>query len=123
VDFRAASLTVALTLLQAAAPAAAQTAAPTVEDGRRAYVSFCARCHGINLVVSGGAFYDLRRFPAGDKARFMQSVNKGIRAMPAWETIVKPEQLEAIWLYVGSVNGWPAPAAAAVSASGATQTQ
>lgn len=78
--------------------------APTPEAGRKAYTSYCTRCHGINLVVSGGAFYDLRNFPKDDKERFVRSVTKGLRAMPAWEGIVKPEEMEAIWLYIGTVN-------------------
>lgn len=87
-----------------AAPAAAVP--PTPEAGRRAYTSFCVRCHGINLAVGSSAFYDLRTFPKDDKARFMDSVMNGKRAMPAWKGIVSPEQAEAIWVYVGSVNGW-----------------
>lgn len=97
-----------LALALAAGSAVAQGDPPTPEAGRKAYTSFCVRCHGINLVVSGGAFFDLRRFPADDKARFVHSVSKGLRAMPAWEGIVKPEQIESIWLYIGSVNGWAA---------------
>lgn len=99
-------------LLAAATAAAAQApaTAPTVAEGRRAYTSYCARCHGINLVVGSSAFFDLRTFPADGKERFVRSVNKGVRAMPAWEGIVKPEELESIWLYIGSVNGWPPPA-------------
>ncbi|MFM7507831.1 MAG: c-type cytochrome [Rubrivivax sp.] len=93
----------------AAAPAAA-TAPPAAEPsaalGRRAYTSYCARCHGLNLIVSSSAFYDLRTFPKHDKERFTRSVLKGSRAMPAWEGTIKPEELESIWLYVGSVNGW-----------------
>jgi mono/diheme cytochrome c family protein len=80
--------------------------APTIEAGRKAYTSYCTRCHGINLVVSGGAFYDLRTFPRDDKERFLTSVNKGKRAMPAWEGVVSPQDQEAIWLYIGNVNGW-----------------
>lgn len=104
----------AAALLAVAGATAAQTptppmTAPSVAEGRRAYTSYCVRCHGINLVVGSSAFFDLRTFPAGDKARFVRSVTKGLRAMPAWEGIVKPEELESIWLYVGSVNGWPAP--------------
>jgi cytochrome c55X len=98
--------TVALALAAAAPAAAQEPPAPSAEAGRKAYTSFCVRCHGINLVVSGGAFFDLRRFPADDKARFVHSVTKGLRAMPSWEGIVKPEQIESIWLYIGSVNGW-----------------
>lgn len=87
-----------------AAPAAAVP--PTPEAGRRAYTSFCVRCHGINLAVGSSAFFDLRTFPKDDKARFMDSVMNGKRAMPAWKGIVSAEQAEAIWVYVGSVNGW-----------------
>jgi cytochrome c5 len=81
-------------------------AASGIEVGRKAYTSYCTRCHGINLVVSGGAFYDLRTFPRDDKERFLTSVNKGKRAMPAWEGVVSAQDQEAIWVYIGSVNGW-----------------
>ncbi len=92
---------------------AASVAAPTVEavpptpeEGRRAYTSFCVRCHGINLAVGSSAYFDLRTFPKDDKARFLESVTKGKRQMPAWGGIVRPDQMEAIWAYIGSVNGW-----------------
>jgi mono/diheme cytochrome c family protein len=79
---------------------------PSVEAGRRAYTSSCARCHGINLVASSSAYFDLRTFPRDEKERFLHSVTNGKRQMPAWGGIVKPETIESIWLYVGSVNGW-----------------
>jgi mono/diheme cytochrome c family protein len=78
----------------------------TPEAGRKAYTSYCVRCHGINLAVGSSAFYDLRTFPKEEKARFVESVTQGKRAMPAWGGILKPGELEAIWVYVGSVNGW-----------------
>jgi len=90
-----------------AEPVAATTGA-SAADGRRAYMSFCVRCHGIELVSSSSAYFDLRTFPKADKERFVRSVAKGIRAMPAWEGTLKPEQIDAIWAYVGSVNGWGA---------------
>ena len=77
------------------------------ELGRKTYTSYCARCHGFNLVMVTGTF-DLRRFPQEEKERFVRSVLKGVRAMPAWEGTVKPGEIEAIWAYVGSVNGWGA---------------
>lgn len=101
-----------LLLSAAAAGSLAQTApatapaGPSIEAGRKVYVSSCTRCHGINLVVSSSAFYDLRTFPRGEKERFVRSVSKGIRAMPAWEGTLSPEQIESLWLYIGSVNGW-----------------
>jgi mono/diheme cytochrome c family protein len=73
-------------------------------------MSFCVRCHGVNLAVSSPAFYDLRTFPSGDQERFVRSVSKGVRAMPAWESIVKPVEIDALWNYIGSVNGWKADA-------------
>jgi len=86
--------------------AASAAPAPTAADGRRVYTSFCTRCHGINLVSSGGAYFDLRTLQQADKDRFLRSVAKGLRAMPAWEGMVTQEQMELLWLYVGSVNGW-----------------
>jgi mono/diheme cytochrome c family protein len=90
--------------------AAASASAPEVEVGRKLYISSCQRCHGINLVTNGIGF-DLRTFPRSDKARFVRSVTEGVRAMPAWGTTLKPEQLDLIWAYVGAVNGWEAGAA------------
>ena len=74
-----------------------------VSQGRRTYTSTCARCHGINLVTTGSAF-DLKTFPRDDKERFLRSVNKGLRAMPAWEANLSPEQIETIWSYILSVQ-------------------
>jgi len=75
------------------------------DQGKRVYTSLCARCHGLNL-VSNGIGFDLRQFPQGAEERFRTSVTKGLRAMPAWEGVLKPGELEALWAYVGSVNGW-----------------
>lgn len=91
---------------QAATPAAPLSPDEEVQLGRRLYVSYCTRCHGVNLVSPGGAFFDLRTFPRDDKERFLRSVKEGKRAMPAWAGIVKPHEMEALWAYIGSVNGW-----------------
>jgi cytochrome c55X len=102
-----ARLAAALLAALLALPAARADEPPAVERGRKSYTSYCARCHGLGLVTTGVAF-DLRTFPAQDKERFVRSVSKGLRAMPAWETIVKPGEIDAIWAYIGTVNGWPA---------------
>ncbi len=88
--------------------AQAQVVAPEAdaEVGRKLYTSYCTRCHGINLVATSSAYFDLRTFPRDDKERFLRSLNEGKRAMPAWKGIVKPEQMEAIWAYIGKVNNW-----------------
>ena len=88
---------------------AQEVAADPVEAGRRLYVMSCQRCHGINLATNGIGF-DLRTFPPHDKARFVRSVNEGLRAMPAWGAVLKPGQVDLLWAYIGSVNQWP-PAA------------
>ena len=108
----------ALAMLVAVMPAASQAqpapavsaGAPEVEAGRKLYVSACQRCHGINLVTNGIGF-DLRTFPRNDKARFVRSVTEGVRAMPAWGTTLKRDQLDLLWAYLGAVNGWEAGAA------------
>jgi mono/diheme cytochrome c family protein len=84
---------------------------PTAEAGHKIYTSFCVRCHGVNLAVSSPAFFDLRTFPKDEKERFVHSVSMGKRAMPAWGSIVKPVEIDALWKYIGSVNGWKADAA------------
>lgn len=96
---------------EAAQPAPAVSAAEAAEAGRKVYVMSCQRCHGINLATNGIGF-DLRTFPQSDKARFVRSVTQGLRAMPALGPSLKPGQLDQIWAYIGSVNGWkdaPAP--------------
>jgi cytochrome c55X len=93
-----------LIALAAALPAAAvaQAAdAPSLAQGRQLYTSYCTRCHGVNMVTTGTSF-DLRTFPADQRERFDRSVTQGLRAMPAWGTTFKPEELDALWLYVSS---------------------
>lgn len=75
-----------------------------VDKGKARYTSSCARCHGLNLVTNGAIGFDLRRFPPDDKERFVRSVSKGLRAMPAWETILQPGEIDALWAYVMSVQ-------------------
>jgi mono/diheme cytochrome c family protein len=92
---------------EATAPVAVKVESPAqiVALGRSRYTLMCARCHGLNL-VSNGLGTDLRAFPQDAKARFDMSVSKGLRAMPAWESSLKPGELDAMWAYIGSVNGW-----------------
>ncbi|MEO6409024.1 MAG: cytochrome c [Burkholderiaceae bacterium] len=97
---------VTLPLVLAALPwAASAQSPPEAEAGRKLYVSSCQRCHGINL-ASNGIGFDLRTFPQVEKERFLRSVTNGLRAMPALGETLKPEQLELLWAYIGSVNGW-----------------
>lgn len=86
-------------------PPAAADPAVMAAAGRRTYTGMCARCHGLNLVSTGfGA--DLRRFPPEDRERFNRVVLEGRQAMPALKSLLKPADLDALWAYLGSVNGW-----------------
>jgi cytochrome c55X len=86
----------------ALSPAWSQPAeAPASADrGRSLYNSYCARCHGLNMVTSGAAFFDLRTIPKDQQERFERSVLHGVRAMPAWGSILKPAEVQSLWLYV-----------------------
>lgn len=95
-------------VFEAAAQDKAQ-APSAAEVGRKTYISYCTRCHGINMVMTGSTF-DLRTLRPEDKERFVRSVSKGLRAMPAWEGTLQSTDIDAIWSYLGSINGWaPAP--------------
>jgi mono/diheme cytochrome c family protein len=106
VDALRRGLAAALALWAGVALGQTAVAPGDAEAGRRVYTSYCARCHGINLVSTSGAYFDLRTFPSNDKERFLRSLKEGKRAMPAWEGIVKPQEMELLWAYIGSVNGW-----------------
>ena len=75
-------------------------AAPSAERGRQLYMSYCARCHGINMVTPGAAFFDLRTLTPAEQERFERSVTQGLRAMPAWGSILKPADVQSLWTYV-----------------------
>ncbi len=89
------------------APASANAAPDPqlVEKGKRTYRDFCQKCHGLNMVSSGGGFFDLRTFPPDQKPRFVTSVTNGKRAMPAWGGVLKPEEIEWLWAYVSAGAG------------------
>jgi cytochrome c55X len=84
--------------------AAAADGADAPPQGKQLYMSYCARCHGMNMVTTGASF-DLRSFPKDQRERFDRSVTQGLRAMPAWGTTLEPDELQALWLYVSSGGG------------------
>lgn len=96
------SACVGMAMAGMSAPAWSQSAEapPSVERGRSLYTSYCARCHGLNMVTPGAAFFDLRTIPPDQQERFERSVNHGLRAMPAWGSILKPADVQSLWLYV-----------------------
>jgi mono/diheme cytochrome c family protein len=112
----AAALVVGLGLPTSAAPQdqpapqrpaeAAGTVSAEEYEGWRQYNSQCARCHGQDVLGNPVAADLLRSTRPGgamhDRAAFVQVVAQGrpSRGMPAFERILTPEQMNAIYAYV-----------------------
>jgi len=96
---------VAVAVLSQAGHAATSAGAAASNDalyakGKSSYRKRCARCHGVNMVNPGAGVFDLRNFPRADRARFIESVSYGKNAMPSWADVLKPADIEALWVYV-----------------------
>ena len=96
----------ALALLAAAAliTATRVPAEPTEaerDQGREIYDEYCVSCHGRDMINTGGATFDLRKFPKDDFARFRKAVLEGKPpAMPAWRDRLGNDDLKLLWAYV-----------------------
>ena len=69
-----------------------------IKQGADLYARNCAPCHGVRMKNPEGAF-DLPTFPKDQPGRFRNSVSKGKNSMPPWESLLKPEQIDALWAY------------------------
>ncbi len=88
-------------ILAGQTPAAGDAPSPDLAArGRGLYLSHCMRCHGPNMITPGTIAYDLRKFPADQKDRFVLSVLNGKGAMPAWGGAVTGDDIDALWAYV-----------------------
>ena len=76
-----------------------------IEEGRTLFHRTCAQCHGRNMVNAGTTVADLRKFPVDDADRFTNSVSNGKGSMPSFKDALAPEQITALWAYVGSRGG------------------
>lgn len=94
----------ALVLALACAPAVAQDGKPfpveQISRGAALYEGKCQNCHGPRMAKPEWAPVDLRKFPPGDRARFVDTVTYGVRNMPPWDDVLKPDDVEALWAYV-----------------------
>ena len=70
-----------------------------IKLGGDTYSRHCAPCHGVRMKNPEGAF-DLTKFPKDQESRFRNSVTKGKNSMPPWESLLKPEEIDALWAYV-----------------------
>ena len=88
-----------LSILPLATSGAAADDAAAVR-GERLYNKYCATCHGDDLQNNSGIAFDLRRLKADEHARFVNSVLLGKNAMPSWQGVLAPQQLEDLWAYI-----------------------
>ena len=72
-----------------------------IKAGAELYATNCSPCHGVRLDGTEMAF-DLRKFPPGQRERFVTSVTRGKNQMPPWGDFFKPDQLDALWAYVSA---------------------
>lgn len=92
-----------LGLALSGAGAGAQSPFPPeqVARGGQLFAQNCATCHGTRMRNPQWAI-DLHTFPRDAKDRFVDSVLNGKRNMPAWDDLLKPEDVEALWAYVAT---------------------
>ena len=95
---------VALAAAFALAPAVAQSPAgdafssEQIRKGAETFATFCSPCHGARM--ENPELFNLKKFPPGERARFVNSVTNGKNAMPPWRGQLQPEDIEALWAYV-----------------------
>jgi mono/diheme cytochrome c family protein len=73
-----------------------------IEAGETVYSTYCAPCHGDQL-VSTGQFPNLRRLTPADRAKFDSTVRDGRNQMPPWRGVVSDKQIDQIWAYIRSI--------------------
>jgi len=99
-----------LGLVLACASAGAQTSGvkqftpEQIRKGAELYEIRCQTCHGPRMAKPEWAV-DLRKFPREDHARFVDTVTYGVRNMPPWGDVLKPDDVEALWAYVIAGEG------------------
>lgn len=70
-----------------------------VKKGADLYAANCESCHGVGMVGPQWGI-DLATFPRDNPKRFVESVTNGMRAMPPWGDVLKPDEIQALWAYV-----------------------
>lgn len=70
-----------------------------IKKGSALYASHCESCHGVRMVGPPWAT-DLKIFPRDKPARFVDAVTYGVRAMPPWGDLLKPDDIAALWAYL-----------------------
>jgi mono/diheme cytochrome c family protein len=98
---RALSAALALSAVSSLAMAQGAPDRKAAEKGYQLYETNCLTCHGPDMINPGTVSYDLRKFPADQKPRFVNSVTNGKgQGMPAWRGIISADEVEQLWAYV-----------------------
>jgi mono/diheme cytochrome c family protein len=84
---------------EAAAPDKTVQDLAKIEAGETVYNTYCAVCHGDNL-VSTGQFPNLRRLTGKDREKFETTVRNGRNQMPPWKDVLSDAQLDQAWSYI-----------------------
>jgi mono/diheme cytochrome c family protein len=80
--------------------AAAQQFPPEqIKRGATIYAANCVTCHGERMKNPPWAI-DLATFPRDEHDRFVNAVTYGVRNMPPWGDVIKPDEIEALWAYL-----------------------
>ena len=66
-----------------------------IEAGETVYSTYCAPCHGDQL-VSTGQIPNLQRLTPADRAKFDSTVRDGRNQMPPWRGVVSDEQTDQV---------------------------
>ncbi len=101
---QARAVAAALSFSLACASGAAQTPPgkfppEQIKRGEMLYAANCESCHGVRMIGPPWAT-DLATFPRDRPDRFADSVSNGIRAMPPWGDVLKPDEIQALWAYL-----------------------
>ena len=82
----------------AQSPAGAEFPPEQIKRGAETFATVCSPCHGERM--ENPELFDLKKFPPGERARFINSVTNGKNQMPPWRGQLQPEEIEALWSYV-----------------------
>ena len=71
-----------------------------IAHGKKLFAEICRHCHGADMVNMGGGSFDLRKFPEGQRDRFMNSVTKGKNNMPPHGDVLSQDEIGDLYAYV-----------------------
>lgn len=84
-------------------------AAGAIENGKQVFAAKCAACHGENLqgLIGPNLTDNYWIHGKGTRKDIVAVIRTGVadKGMPAWETLLKPEELVAVAGYVYSKKG------------------